>query len=282
MIAVIGGLLTALAWAIATLSSARASRTIGPTSTTAWICGLGLLLCLPLLALDQPAEPVAVGDIGLIVVVGAGYLLGMLFNYAALAGGAIGVAAPIASTEGAIAATLAILAGEPASPMLVALLLVVVTGIVVTTIEPGLTVRGLASGDRRFVLFAIGAAACFGVSLYAAGRASEAVPLSWVVSAGRVAGVIAVTLPLLLLGRLRFERSVLPFVSASAALEVVGYLTFAIGARENIAVTAVLASQFAVLAAIAAHRMGERLARQQWLGVGAVAVGVAAITAMRA
>jgi drug/metabolite transporter (DMT)-like permease len=62
---------------------------------------------------------------------------------------------------------------------------------------------------------------------------------------------------------------------------VAGYLTFALGARDAIAVTAVLASQFAVLAAIGAHVLGERLAPRQWAGVGVVAFGVAAVTLLR-
>ena len=50
-----------------------------------------------------------------LAIAGFGYVGGMLFNYSALAGGKVPVAASIVSTEGAIGATLAVLAGDPIS-----------------------------------------------------------------------------------------------------------------------------------------------------------------------
>jgi drug/metabolite transporter (DMT)-like permease len=154
-------------------------------------------------------------------------------------------------------------------------------GLIATTLEPGGDASPRVPGDRRYLLFAAGAALLFGTSLYAAGHASASVPLGGVVIAGRIVGVLAVTLPLLALGRLRFERSAMPFLLVAGLLEVAGYLTFSWGAREGIAITAMLSSQFAVLAAVGAHLLGERLAPRQWAGVGVVAVGVAAITLLR-
>ena len=58
---------------------------------------------------------------------------------------------------------------------------------------------------------------------------------------------------------------------------------FAIGARHGIAIAAVLASQFAALAAIAAFLLfRERIARTQVTVVDAIAVGVAVLSALRA
>ncbi len=56
---------------------------------------------------------------------------------------------------------------------------------------------------------------------------------------------------------------------------------YAWGAHESIAVTAVLSSQFAVMAALMAHTLGERISSRQWLGVVAVTVGVVVITLTR-
>ena len=89
------------------------------------------------------------------------------------------------------------------------------------------------------------------------------------------------TLPLVLTRRLRFQRDLLPFIVFAGLAEVAGVYTFAWGARESIAVTAVLSSQFAVIAALIAHAMGERISPRQWLGVGAVTVGVVVITVTR-
>jgi drug/metabolite transporter (DMT)-like permease len=273
--------LTALAWAVATLSAARASRLIGPWSTTAGVVSVGLVASIPLVLVERPPGPDDAGDLALLAFAGIGYVIGMVCNYAALGRGKVGLVAPITSAEGAIAALLAVAAGEPATPLLLVLLGGVVAGIVVTTLEPGIGPGSFLTGDRTYLVFATAAALLFGASLFAAGYASESVPLGWVVIAGRIAGVLGVALPLVLLGRLRMVRAAVPFVVLSGLLEVSGYLTFAWGARDGIAVTAVLASQFAVLAAVGAHLLGERLAPRQWAGVGVVAIGVAAITLLR-
>ena len=281
MIAVVAGLLTALAWALATLAAARASRVLGPWSTTGWVVLIGLLVTLPLLILEAPSEPVANEDLGWLALAGLGYVVGMVFNYTALAGGKVAVTAPIVSTEGAIAAALAVLTGEAASPLLGAMLVLIAIGVFVVAMQPGGGADVLAGHGARYVGFAVAAALIFGLGLYAAGRASEGVPPSWVVAAGRIAGVALLTLPLALTRRLRFRRDVLPFLLFAGVAEVVGVYTFAWGARESIAVTAVLSSQFAVIAALIAHAMGERISPRQWIGVAAVSAGVVAITLPR-
>ncbi len=281
MISVVGGLGAALAWALATLAAARASRVLGPWSTTALVVFIGLIVTLPLLALEVPDEPIAVTDYVWLTVAGVGYVVGMVFNYAALTGGKVPVTAPIVSTEGSIAAALAVLTGEAASPLLGAMLLLIAVGVFVVSMQPGGGADVLSGGGARYVGFAIAAALIFGVGLYASGRASEGVPPSWVVAAGRIAGVLILTLPLALTRRLRFDRSVLPFLLFAGVAEVAGVYLYAFGARESIAVTAVLSSQFAVMAALMAHWLGERISPRQWLGVVAVTIGVVVITLTR-
>jgi drug/metabolite transporter (DMT)-like permease len=62
-----------------------------------------------------------------------------------------------------------------------------------------------------------------------------------------------------------------------------GFSAFALGARHGLAVAAVLASQFAGIAAIAAFVLfRERLTRLQLSGVSIVALGVAILSAVRA
>ena len=100
-------------------------------------------------------------------------------------------------------------------------------------------------------------------------------------AAGRIAGVALLTLPLALTRRLRFERAVLPFLVFAGVAEVAGVYLFAWGTTESIAVTAVLSSQFAVIAALIAHSLGERISPRQWVGVAAVTVGVVVITLTR-
>ena len=47
MIAILGGLGAAVAWAISTLCSSRSSRMIEPTSVAAWIMLVGLVIAVP-------------------------------------------------------------------------------------------------------------------------------------------------------------------------------------------------------------------------------------------
>lgn len=281
MIAVIGGLGAALAWALATLAAARASRVLGPWSTTALVVFIGLLVTLPVAVLEVPDEPVALADLAWLTVAGLGYAVGMIFNYSALAGGKVPVTAPIVSTEGSVAAVLAVLSGEAATPLMVVALAVIAAGVFTVALRPGGGADALSGAGARYVLYAVLAATIFGLGLYGAGRASDGVPPSFVALAGRVAGVVLFTLPLALSRRLRFERGLWPFLIVAGVAEAAGHYLFAWGASDSIAVTAVLSTQFAVLAALMAHVLGERISPRQWLGVAAVTAGVVVITLMR-
>jgi drug/metabolite transporter (DMT)-like permease len=95
--------------------------------------------------------------------------------------------------------------------------------------------------------------------------------------------VAAVTLPLALSGRLRVARRASPLVALAGAAEVGGFLLFAVAARHGIAVSAVLGSQFAALAAVGAFVLfRERLARIQVAGAVTIVLGVAALSGLRA
>ena len=84
--------------------------------------------------------------------------------------------------------------------------------------------------------------------------------------------------PLYFTGRLRVSRAALPFVLLTGFVEVVGFTTYAVGAHADIAITSVLASMFAPIAAVAAFVLfRERLAPRQVLGIALVVVGIAAL-----
>ena len=281
VIAVAAGLLTAFAWALSTLAAAQASRVIGAWSAAAWVFFIGLIVTVPLLLADQPPETIESEACLWLLLAGLGIVVGMVFSYTALQGGKVPVTAPIVSTEGSIAASLAVLTGETASPLLLAMLVLVAAGIFTVALQPGGGADVLAGGGFRYIGYAVAAAVIFGIGLYAAGRASDGVPPSYVVAAGRITGVLLLTLPLALTRRLRLRRSVLPFVVFAGSAEVAGVYAFAFGAAESIAITAVLSSQFAVIAALIAHKLGERISARQWLGVAAVTTGVIVITLSR-
>jgi drug/metabolite transporter (DMT)-like permease len=85
-----------------------------------------------------------------------------------------------------------------------------------------------------------------------------------------------VALPVLLTGGFRMSLATLPLIVLTGITEVVGYAFYALGSRSDIAVTAVLASMFAPIAAVAAFVLfRERLAGRQVIGIALVVAGVA-------
>ena len=280
MTAILCGLGAAVCWAATMLTGTRASRSIGPTATLAWVMLTGLVIVGPV-ALAQGVPRGLDTESGTwLLIAGAGNVAGLLLVYAGVRIGKVGVVAPITSTEGAVAALIAVLAGETLGAWTGLALGLVVVGVVLSS-RPA-SEPGVDHGDPRAVLFGIAAACAFGASLYATGRASADLSIAWAVLPPRLLGVVFVTIPLVVARRLRLTREAAPFVIAAGIAEVVGFVSYAIGARHGIAVTAVLASQFAAIAAIAARLLwGERIGRTATAGMAVIAVGVALVSAAR-
>jgi drug/metabolite transporter (DMT)-like permease len=127
------------------------------------------------------------------------------------------------------------------------------------------------------------AAGAFGTSLYATARVGASLSIAWAVLPARLIGVVAIAVPLAVSRRLRIPRAALPLVVLSGLCEVAGFTSFTLGSRHGIAVSAVLASQFAAFAAIGAYVLfHERLRAIQIAGIVLIAVCVAALSAIRA
>src|SRR5262245_32752751 len=286
MIAVIGGLFAAVAWAATTMCYARASRTLPSASVIALAMVVGFVVTAPAALIAGIPDDLDGSTLGLLVVAGAANLAGLLLVVTALRAGQVSIVAPIVSTEGAIAAVLAVLAGEAISPGAGVTLALIAAGIALAsagTTDEEVVDEPTAHHPRRAVALAIIAALSFGVSLYATGQVSDELAIPWALLPARVIGVFVIALPLLFARRLVVTREGLPFVVLAGIGEVVGFAAFTLGARDAIAISAVLASQFGVLAAVAAYALfGERLSRRQTAGVAAIAVGVAALTLIQA
>ncbi|MGI8478767.1 MAG: hypothetical protein ACR2M2_02735 [Gaiellaceae bacterium] len=94
---------------------------------------------------------------------------------------------------------------------------------------------------------------------------------------------MAIALPLVIAARLQLTRRALPFVLVAGVAEVAGFACFVLGARHGIAISAVLASQFGAIAAVAAVVLfRERLTRLQVVGIAAIAASVAVLSALQA
>jgi uncharacterized membrane protein len=99
----------------------------------------------------------------------------------------------------------------------------------------------------------------------------------------RTVGVLVIVLPLVLTRRFRLTRAAVPLVVIAGVLEVFGGAVYVIAASEGVAIAAVLSSQFAAIAAIAAFFVfRERLQRVQVLGVALIAIGITVLAALQA
>ncbi|MGZ4265400.1 MAG: EamA family transporter [Solirubrobacteraceae bacterium] len=283
MLAVLGGLGAAVAWAVSTLCSSRSSRMMEPMAVVALIMVVGLVITAPIAAVHG-VPSFGAESLTWLVISGAGNVGGLVLAYKALRIGQVALVAPLVSTEGAITATIALLAGESLAPGVGLALAIIAVGVCLSAVpESAETERRLVHDQPASVLLAVAAALVFGTSLYATGRAATTLPSTWVVLSARLIGTVALAAPLAVAGRLRVVRRAIPLVVVAGICEVLGFYSYTAGARHGIAVAAVLSSQFATIAAVAAYFLfRERLNRVQLAGVSSVIVGVALLSALRA
>jgi drug/metabolite transporter (DMT)-like permease len=288
MLAIVGGLGAALVFATVTLCNSRSSRMIGPSQLLAWVMLIGLAIVAPLVVLEGVPDDIDAESGAWLAVAGIGNVVGLLLAYAALRVGKVGIVAPVIATQGAVAAVLAVIAGESIGAGAAVTLAMIAVGVVLAGLaddagEEAERPTAGAPGRSHAMLYALGAALAIGWSLYATARASIDLPVVWALLPSRVIGVAVVTVPLVLRTGLRMTREALPLVLVAGVCEVLGFALFALGARHGIAVSAVLASQFAAVAAVAAYFLfGERLARVQLAGVTLIVAGVGMLSALEA
>jgi drug/metabolite transporter (DMT)-like permease len=301
MIAILGGLGAAAFWATANLASSRSSRMIGATSTVAWMMLVGLVVTTPFALVSGPLPDITPTLAVWLTASGVGGVVGMMLLYRGLRIGKIGVVLALASTEGAIAAIISVVAGETLTLASALVLGVIAIGIAIVALAGGeavepaeteatvATVAGsvarpktAAAIERRAALFGAAAAIAFGFSIYGTAMAGKSLPLVLAVLPARVVGVALVFVPMAIAGRLQLARRAVPLVVVVGVCEVLGNASFILGARESVAIASVLASQFAAFAAVAAFFLfRERLTLPQRSGFVAIAIGVAVLTIVR-
>ncbi len=307
LLAVLGGLGAAVCFTVSALCASASSQAIGAESTLAWVMLIGLVIVVPpTAALGDPAQ-LSPGVLGLLTAAGACNVAGLLVEYVAFRRGKVGVVTGIASTEGMVAAVISAVAGARLGIRTGLLLGFVTLGVAVSAASPddgapsspvvsadagpadagpadaGPADGGPADGRRtvRGAVLALPVALLFGVTLYATGRAGQQVSVLWALVPARLFGSALVAAPLAARRRLRLTRRALPLVAAAGAAEVLGVLSYTIGARHDLAVAAVLSSQFAALTAVAAYFIhGQRLSRSQLAGLAAVVISVTLLGAL--
>ena len=199
MLAILGGLGAAFAFAGLTLCSSRSSRLIPPPSVVAWVMAVGLVVVTPFVVVEGVPSGLDAGAVAWFTIAGVGNVGGLLVAYAALRVADVGLVAPILSTQGAIAALIAVAAGEHLGAASAVALVVVALGVVVSATAPG-SVATEDARPRRAVALASTAALVFGVGLYAIGRVGADLSVAWAVVPPRLVGVVCVAAPLALGG----------------------------------------------------------------------------------
>lgn len=278
MAAILGGLIAALFFGASALLAQRSAWHIGGVATFGWSAVAGAtLLAIPAIVASSSVS-LTRQDVVLMVVAGIGNVVGLLLSFVALHTGRISVVVPIVSAEGAFGAVIACVFGATLDALTWAVLFVVACGVVLTSVN-GADPDGRQdpAGDRKTVALSLAAGLVFAFGLYAQARLTRDVPLGLALAPPALFGVVLVTLPLLLLRRLPWNRDV-PFALAVGAMELVGFVGYLLGSRDSIPIVAVLSSQYAAVAVLFSWLvLGERLVRLQVVGLVAIGVGVAAL-----
>jgi drug/metabolite transporter (DMT)-like permease len=278
VIGILGGATAAVMWASSTLAASRSTRILGSQQALAYVMSIGFALCAVLALASGPPHDLdgatlAWGGLSAVTSVG-----GLSFNYRALRVGSVGIVSPIVATEGGLAALVAVGLGESIGLAVGLALLVMVLGVVIVTYRP--SARGIPPAALGWAFLA---AATFAVGLVASSHAGRGLGPFWTILAARVVGLIVVVVPLYAARRLPRPGRALRFVLVSGVAEVVGFTGFIVGSDHSVAVPAVIASQFAALAVLGSFLLfGERMTRRQMVGIAAILMGVAAVTALQA
>src|SRR5260221_609366 len=158
---------------------------------------------------------------------------------------------------------------------------VMLTGFVVCLVAAPLF-EGVPSLGRHGAAWALlaGAASVFGLSMvYRALRIGKVGVVAPIVS---TEGALAALFSVVLLGQGLSAATSVGLAVVSGLAEVTGFAGYIIGARDGVAVPAVLSSQFAAVAAIVSYfAFGERLTARQLSGALVITAGVAAVAALR-
>jgi len=264
---------------------------------------LGLcVIVIPLAVFGHPGN-LSGRTIGLLCLAGITNIIGLELEYLALRRVSPGVVTAIASTEGMVAAVLSSLFGAPLATSTIILLVAITLGVVLAAahLDPGPAVvsgsptqagimarpigliKRLDAGRTMSTLLAVPVALLFGITLYTTGRAGRQAPVIWVLVPARLFGTVLLTAPLVSRRRLRISRRAFPLVLIAGVGEIIGLVSYSFGARQQLAVAAVLGSQYATITTVAAFFLfGDRLRRHQVVGIVVVVAGIVTLSVLGA
>ena len=189
--ALVGGLLAAACFTAALLASTRSSpRMIGAGPTLGGVMLFGLALAVPIAALTVGDTRPTAAQVPYLLIAGLGNVLGLGCEYIALRTGKVGVVGALAASEGAIAAVLAVIAGETLAAVETIGVAVVGLGVIMAslgrdpdTVDPRAATRAIVFGGPALA-----------PPLYATGRIGADLAAGWAVLPPRIVGVILITI----------------------------------------------------------------------------------------
>lgn len=264
------GLAAAVCWGLPDSWLAQATRSVGPFPVVFGSVLIGAAVIAPAaFFVDLPDWTVR----GVLLAVGVGALSACAYQigFTAFRDGSVSIVAPIIACEGAVAAAIAIAAGEEVTGVVLALLPVAVTGVVLAAMGEG--------GGRKGALPAAVAASIWGVILVLSVPIADDLGVYWGFLLVRLSALVLM-LPLALRSgaatRWLGDRR---RVAAWGLGDSAAYLLFVAAAHNGpVAVASVLAAQFATVAVVVAMAFfGERPRTRQLVGVALVIAAVSGI-----
>jgi drug/metabolite transporter (DMT)-like permease len=278
-VTVLLALAAALAWGITSYASAPAARDAGVRCALAWSALIAPAVLWPVALLLTGVPDPAGADVAWAGVFGLGLVGALGFGFLAMTLGRVSIVATVISTDGAMAATVSIARGETVGGLVLAGLTIIVVGVLLAVSGSGHSQDG-PRRDGLAALAALGSAGCFATTFLSAGEVDSLQPV-WLVGIGRIVPLVLVTLPVLAATRLaRPPRGAWPWIAVNAVGDVLGFTAYASAARHDLAVAAVVASEYAVVTVVlGVVLLGERLRPHQWAGVAVALAGIAVVAA---
>ena len=275
------GSATALFWGITSVALAQAGRLAGTWTTILWTSTF---------ASGGTALAAGVGgqpdgtfhSWTLVLLSGIAYLISMVTYVAAVRRSAVSLVAPIVACDGAIAALIAVLAGQSLGAGTTIGLAAMVLALMLVTIGGEDETAGPSLVERKVgptVILELVSAVAFSLVFYISGQISGPSPL-WVVAGVRLIPAAVALAVCLRAGEVAVPRQAMPAVFLGGLVEAGGYVCYVFAARSSVPVAAVTTSQYAGIAVLGGIIFfGERLRRRQLLGVVILLAGVGIVGA---
>ena len=290
------GLVAALCWGLTDVSAALVGRRFGslPTLVVAQLTSLVVLLVLGLVIEGRvPVDPDVAGQAALY-----GVLASVAYTtmFAGLAIGPVSVVSPSVAAYGGLTVILSVLVlGETVAALQWVGVALGTFGVALTAFRFGGPSRGVQPVSRGVILAVVSLVLFAGVTV---GMAAPIRQAGWldVVFVSRLANSLTVVALLLVVRRFRPRGSGIllgppgPWrlratwmLAIVGLLDVAGFIAYAIGLEVSVVWIVGLASSFgpAVAVVVSVGFLGERLRPVQWLGLLAIAAGLALIALPR-